>query len=61
MTSSIDDLLARQPELQHRLAAKGIARRAFANLTYTQWEAWLAIGVDKKLLIVQPAKETVRL
>ena len=53
-------MLARQPELQNRLGAKGIARKTFASLTYTQWEAWLAIGLDKKLLIVQPAKETVR-
>ena len=25
------------------------------SLTYTQWEAWLAIGFDKDLLIVAPA------
>ncbi len=31
------------------------AREALASLTYTQWEAWLAIAFDKDLLIVAPA------
>ena len=33
----------------------GLAREALAELTYTQWEAWLDVGSDKDLLIVAPA------
>jgi tetratricopeptide (TPR) repeat protein len=58
--SSVDDLLKRQPELQARLAEKGLDRGALGRLTYTQWEAWLAIGFNKdgarkNLVIVAPA------
>ena len=58
--SSVDDLLRRQPELAARLAEKGMDREALGRLTYTQWEAWLAIGfnkdgVRKNLVIVTPA------
>jgi hypothetical protein len=51
---SVDDLLARRPDLQDRLKKRGLANEALAALTYTQWEAWLAIGFDKDLLIVAP-------
>ena len=54
--TSVDDLLARRPEFEARLAAKGLGRDALKTLTYTQWEAWLAIGFDKDLLIVEPAE-----
>ena len=53
--ASVDDLLMRSPHLAARLAAKGMAREALASLTYTQWEAWLAIGFEKDLVIVTPA------
>jgi tetratricopeptide (TPR) repeat protein len=58
--ASVDDLLKRQPELAARLAEKGMDRGALGRLTYTQWEAWLAIGfnkngVKKNLVIVTPA------
>ena len=53
--SSVEDLLKRRPHLQEKLERKGLAREALASLTYTQWEAWLAIGFDKDLLIVAPA------
>ena len=46
---SVEDLLARRPGLEDRLARKGIARQALASLTYAQWEAWLAIGFDRDL------------
>jgi tetratricopeptide (TPR) repeat protein len=58
--SSIDDLLRRSSELETRLAEKGLGRDALMSLTYTQWEAWLAIGFDRNLLIVEPAKGVAR-
>ena len=45
----------REPGLEDKLARRGIARQTLASLTYTQWEAWLAIGFDRDLLIVAPA------
>jgi tetratricopeptide (TPR) repeat protein len=58
--SSVDDLLRRRPELAVRLTEKGMDRAALGRLTYTQWEAWLAIGFNKdgakkNLVIVTPA------
>jgi hypothetical protein len=58
--SSVNDLLRRRPELAARLAEKGMDREALGCLTYTQWEAWLAIGLNKdgakkNLVIVAPA------
>ena len=58
--SSVEDLLKRRPELETRLAKKDLGRDALKTLTYTQWEAWLAIGFDKDLLIVEPAEGTAR-
>jgi hypothetical protein len=57
---SVDDLLKRRPELAARLAEKGMDLTALGRLTYTQWEAWLAIGFNrdgakKNLVIVAPA------
>ena len=59
-SSSVDDLLRRRPELAARLTEKGMDRGALGRLTYTQWEAWLAIGFNKdgaerNLVIVAPA------
>jgi tetratricopeptide (TPR) repeat protein len=58
--SSVEDLLKRRPELAARLADKGMDHSALRRLTYTQWEAWLAIGFNrdgakKNLVIVTPA------
>ena len=58
--SSVDDLLERQPELHARLAERAWTRGALGRLTYTQWEAWLAIGFNndgakKNLVIFAPA------
>ena len=46
-SSSVDDLLWRRPELAARLTEKGMDRDALGRLTYTQWEAWLAIGFNE--------------
>jgi len=54
-STSVEDLLARRPDSQAKLAKKGVAREALASLTYTQWEAWLAICFGKNSLIVEPA------
>ena len=54
-TSSVDDLLKRRSDLAARLAENGMSREALACLTYTRWEAWLAIGFHMDLLIVEPA------
>ncbi len=53
--SSVDDLLARRPGFEAALAKKGMAREAIEALSYTQWEAWLAISFGRDLMIVQPA------
>ena len=54
--TTVEDLLARRPELEAKLAQKGVQREALADLTYTQWEAWLAVAFNKVLLIVAPAQ-----
>ena len=59
--ASVDDLLKRRPELAAQLGDKGLAREALGALTYTQWEAWLAVGFNqngakKNLVIVAPAE-----
>ena len=54
--SSVEDLLARRPGLEANLAKKRVPREALYSLTYTKWEAWLAIAFDKDLLIVAPAQ-----
>ncbi len=58
--TSVNDLLARRPGLEARLAAKGLGHEALKSLTYTQWEAWLAIGLGKDLVIVEPAEGAIR-
>ena len=58
--SSVDDLLARRPDLEARLASKNMARDALGTLSYTQWEAWLAIAQDRDLFIVAPADGVAR-
>ena len=63
--NSVDDLLMRRPELAARLADKGLGRDALGALTYTQWEAWLAVGFNqngakKNLVVVAPAEGVQR-
>ncbi len=59
-STSVDDLLNRRPDLAARLTKKGLTREELGHLTYTQWEAWLAIGFNevgkrKNLVIVRPS------
>jgi hypothetical protein len=58
--SSVDNLLKKQPHLRHDLESQNMGRAALGSLTYTQWEAWLAIVLGKKLLIVTPVAEALR-
>jgi tetratricopeptide (TPR) repeat protein len=63
--NSVDDLLKRRPELAARLAEKDMTREALGALTYTQWEAWLAVGFNKdgarrNLVIVTPVESAQR-
>lgn len=57
---SVDDLLKRRPYLEGGLARRGLGRDALNALTYTQWEAWLAIALAKDLLIVEPLAGVAR-
>ena len=52
--ASVEGFLARQPKLVADLTRKGMPQEALAALTYTQWEAWLAIGHERPLLIAAP-------
>ena len=63
--TSVDDLLKRRPTLAARLAEKGMDRGALGRLTYTQWEAWLAVGLNRdgarrSLVVVAPASGAER-
>jgi Domain of unknown function (DUF4062) len=63
--TSVDDILERRPKLAARLAEKGMTREALGALTYTQWEAWLAVGFNedgkkKNLVIVAPTESAHR-
>jgi hypothetical protein len=63
--TSVDDLLKRRPQLAARLAEKGVTREDLGRLSYTQWEAWLAVGFSKdgakrNLVIVEPAASVER-
>ena len=49
--SSVEGLLARRPDLQAKLEGKGLTREALAELTYTQWEAWLAMALSDQMLV----------
>jgi hypothetical protein len=50
----VDGFLTLQPGLAAWLTEKSLARDALAGLTYTQWEAWLALHYGKALLIAAP-------
>jgi hypothetical protein len=46
--------------LEERLARKGLSHEVLTRLTYTQWEAWLAIAFDKRLWIFEPTASVTR-
>ncbi len=51
----VSELLARRPDLKTRLPPLGAAVDAGAAISYTQWEAWLALYFRKDLVIAEPA------
>ena len=52
----LNAFLAHAPALAAQLAAAGFTPNALARLTYTQWEAWLAIHYRKPLIIAKPTE-----
>ena len=50
-------LLREHPDLATRFAPLGAALAAGERLTYTQWEAWLALYHDKRLIIAKATPE----
>jgi tetratricopeptide (TPR) repeat protein len=52
---SVDALLARHPDIKTRLPPLGAALEVRAPISYTQWEAWLALYFGKDLEVVMPA------
>ena len=57
---AVNELLARCPDLKLDCRRFGAALDAGTAISYTQWEAWLAIYFHKDLLIVQPAAHVAR-
>jgi hypothetical protein len=53
-------LLSKYSDLATKFAPLGAALAAGERLTYTQWEAWLALYHGKKLLIAEAAQQAPR-
>ncbi|MGA9599980.1 MAG: hypothetical protein WBS22_06965 [Methylocystis sp.] len=53
-------LLRKHPDMTARFAPLGAALAAGERLTYTQWEAWLALYHGKKLVVAKAAPEAPR-
>ena len=53
----VQALLARHPDMKTRLPPLGAAIDAGAAVSYTQWEAWLALYYAKDLIIAAPLRE----
>jgi len=56
----VAELLARRPDLNTRLPPLGTALDAGVRVSYTQWEAWLALYFRKDLVIAAPGQGFVR-
>ncbi len=56
----VNALLARHPDLKTRLPPLGAAIEAGEAISYTQWEAWLALYFCKDLEVVMPASRGKR-
>ena len=53
-------LLAKYPDLPTKLPPLGTALKARGGVSYTQWEAWLALYHDKLLFIARAAETAAR-
>jgi tetratricopeptide (TPR) repeat protein len=47
-------LLSRHPDIKSKLPPLGVAIDAGSAISYTQWEAWLALYYDRDLIIAAP-------
>jgi len=56
----VAELLARRPDLKTRLPPLGVALDAGVSVSYTQWEAWLAIYFRNDLVIAVPGQGFAR-
>ena len=53
-------LLSRHPDIKTKLPSLGAAIDGGAAISYTQWEAWLALYFDKDLVIAAPGSNFAR-
>ena len=58
--TSLADIRARYPDLSRRLPALGQALDAGTALSYTQWEAYLALYHRQELLLAQAEPHSTR-
>ena len=56
----VDALLRRYPDIKAKLPPLGEAIDQGKPISYTQWEAWLAVYLEKAMLIVAPATGAAR-
>jgi hypothetical protein len=59
-TVNVDALIARHPDFKTKLPPLGAALEAGAAISFTQWEAWLALYFGKDLEVVTPAPRSKR-
>jgi hypothetical protein len=57
---SVEAIASRYPELASRYPLAEFLQPDGPSLSYTQWEAWLALRHDKKLFIATPQLEAPR-
>ena len=53
-------LVSRHPDIKSKLPPLGAAIDAGSAISYTQWEAWLALYYDRDLIIVAPELSVAR-
>jgi hypothetical protein len=56
----VQKLLDHYPDLKTKLPPLGTAIDSGKSVSYTQWEAWLALYLGKAMLIVVPAERLIR-
>ncbi len=57
---ALDALRAKYPDLEYKLPPLGEALRNGSGVSYTQWEAWLALHHGKRLFIAEAADSAKR-
>jgi hypothetical protein len=56
----VEALLRKYPDIKRKLPPLGEALDQGEPISYTQWEAWLALYLEKAMLIVTPATDAPR-